>query len=107
LLEETAQGCQMRLAKISDGPKVRFVAGGQHAERHVFDQPPLDSPRRKNANAVGVHQHLRQHDGVIRRIAAFLVFVHGRNGRQVQLIDQITHKEREMALRQPVPQARW
>ena len=39
-------------------------------------------------------QHLRQHDGVIRRIAAFLVFVHGRNGRQVQLIDQITHKER-------------
>jgi hypothetical protein len=46
----------MRLAKIGDRPKIRLIAGGEHPESHVFDQPTLNLPRRKDADAVRVHQ---------------------------------------------------
>ena len=106
LLEEALQGGQVRLPEIGDGAKVRGIAGRQHAKRHVLEQPALDPARREDPDAVGVHQHLRQHDRVIRRVAAFLVLIHRRDGRQIQLIDQVAHEVRQMILRQPVPQAR-
>jgi hypothetical protein len=41
LLEEAFQRRQVRLAKIGDGAKIRFVAGCQHPERDVLEQPTL------------------------------------------------------------------
>jgi hypothetical protein len=46
------------LAKIGDGPKVRLIAGGEHAERHIFDHA-AESSATKDPDAVGVHQHLQ------------------------------------------------
>ena len=45
---------QMPRPKVGDRPEVRLVAGRQHTECDVFDQPPLDAPRRKDTDAVGV-----------------------------------------------------
>jgi hypothetical protein len=53
----------MRFPEIGDRPKVRGIAGRQDAERDVFDEPPLDLPGRKDADTLGVPQHLGQHTG--------------------------------------------
>lgn len=106
LLEEAPQRRQMLLAKVADRAKVRLIPGGQDAKRDVFAQPAIDLPRREDANAVGVHQHLGHHHRVIRRLPPLVVLVDKRDRRQVQLIDQVAHEVRQVIIRQPIAEAR-
>jgi hypothetical protein len=96
LLEEAIQGDQVGLPEIGDGAKVRGIPGRQYAKRHVLEQPPLDPPRGEDADTVGVDQHLRQHDRMIRWVASLLVLLHLRDRRQVQLIDQVADEVRQV-----------
>jgi hypothetical protein len=106
LLEEALQRRQVPLPKVGDRAKVRLVARSQDPERDVFEHAALDPTRRAHADTAAVHQHLRQHDRVIRRIAPFLVFVDRGDRRQIHVIDQVAHEVRQVTLGQPVPEAR-
>jgi hypothetical protein len=106
LFEEALQRRQVSLPKIPNRAVVRHVAGGQHPERHVFDQPALNAAGREHADTVRVDEHLRHHHRVVRRVAPLVLLVHDGDGRQIQLVDQVADEECQVALRQPVSQTR-
>ena len=54
LFEEALQRRQVPLPKITDRAVVRHIAGGQHPERHVLDQPSVHLAGREHADAVRV-----------------------------------------------------
>jgi len=48
LIEQPAQGRELRLAKLGDLATIRLIAGREQPERDVFDQAVLNLPRRKH-----------------------------------------------------------
>ena len=102
LYEQPAECLQMLLAKGRDGVVVGMLIAGQHPKWHLVVSRSLELARGRLADAVTVHQQFHHHRGVVTRPAAqILGIIHRADRRQIQAVDHVTHKQRQVSLGQP------
>src|ERR1017187_4673695 len=106
LLKQFLQRGDVNLTKVRDRPEVRLVARRQHFERDVFLQPLLYPTRTEHPRAVAVYQQLRHQLWIVRRLPPLLLLVHPVDGRQIQLVDDITDEVHQVVFLQPGAEAR-
>jgi hypothetical protein len=82
------------------------LVGGDHAKRDVLTATPLDPPRRALPDRVRVHEQRHHHRRIVRRPAMPIGAIRGQERAQVELVDRVDHKPREVILGQPFAQAR-
>ena len=83
-----------------------MLVGGEHAEGDRLVRGAFDLARAAHADAMPVREKLRHHHRVIRRVAAPAVVVRVEDRGQVQRLYRLAHEVRQMALGEPVVQAR-
>jgi hypothetical protein len=83
---------------------IRRPIGGNHPKRHAIDAAVLDLVRRPHPLPVRVAHHRGHHRRVIRRLTMPIAAIGPIERGQIQLLERIEHKPRQMADRQPLPQ---
>jgi hypothetical protein len=104
------QAGQRRLTALSKARNRRVIGGPigrDHAHLDILDAAPLDPPRRPFPKRVAVQQQRDHHRRIVRRPAMPVIAVVPIERRQIELRDGIDHPPRQVALRQPLAQARW
>ena len=104
--EQSGERCLVALAKTRNRRVIRHLIRRDHPEGDVLNTRPLDHPRRTLAPRVGVEQQRDHHRRIVRRTAMTIQAVGAIEARQIHLLDRRQHEPREMARRQPLPQAR-
>jgi hypothetical protein len=85
---------------------IRDLVGRNHPERDIVTAVALDAPRRPDAGRVGVDEQRNHHRRIMRRPTMAILTVITVERIKIKLIDGLKHKPRQMALRQPLLQAR-
>ena len=104
--EQVGQRHLVTDAKASDRGVVRHAIGADHPERDVLLAAPLDPARGALPDRVGVQQQRDHHPRIVRRTAMPVGTVIGVHRAEIDLLDRVEHKPRQMPLGQPVAQAR-
>ena len=104
--EERFQGGEVSLPEVADGPEVGNVVRGEDPESHILLTPLCEPAGGGDPGRVAVEEELHHHPGVVGRVAPTLLFVHPRDRREVEVIDQIGEEEDHVVGRQPVLQRR-
>ena len=104
--EQAGQRRLVTLAKARDRAVIRPLVRGDHPERHIVDTGPLDHPRRTPPHGIRVKQQRHHHRRIVRRPPVPVLPVSRIERRQVHLRHGVDHKPRQMAVRQPLAQAR-
>ncbi|HWL74812.1 MAG TPA: hypothetical protein VNQ74_13165, partial [Burkholderiaceae bacterium] len=108
LHEQARQFRQMPPAKFCDAGMIRLLVTRQHPKPHIVVAGLLELARRHLAHAVPVEQQLDHHLRMVRRLAASVpCFVRFQDRGKIQLIDNVADIQRQMIVRQPLPQIRW
>src|SRR5215207_9366285 len=85
---------------------IRRVVRRDHAEGDVVAAAPLDRPRGPDTDRVGVDEQRHHHRRIVRRPTPTIIAITRIERRQVHLADGVEHEPREVALGQPLAQAR-
>ena len=93
----------MLLAETSDSVMIGMLISRQIAKRHIVVGGLLNASRARLANRVAVQQQPRQHLRMIGRQAApVLAIIAIIDLAQIEVMDHIRNKAREMIFRQPI-----
>jgi hypothetical protein len=79
---------------------VGMIVGRDETERHRVVRRPLQLPAREYARRITVHQHAQHHSGMVRRRPSAPISADHRA--QIEPVDHLNHKTRQMPLRQPL-----
>ena len=79
---------------------VGMIVGRDETERHRVVRRPLQLPAREYARRITVNQHPQQHSGMVRRRPSAPIRADHRA--QIEPVDHLDHKTRQMPLRQPL-----
>ena len=79
---------------------VGMIVGRDETKRHRVVRRPLQLPAREYARRVTVNQHAQQHSGMVRRRPGAPIRADHRA--QIEPVDHLDHKTRQMPLRQPL-----
>ena len=104
--EQAGQRRLVALAKARDRAVIRPLVRGDHPERHIVHTGPLDRPRRPPPHGIRVKQQRHHHRRIVCRPTVPVLPVTRVERRQVHLRHGVDHKPRQMAVRQPLAQAR-
>jgi hypothetical protein len=104
--EQLGQRRLVALAEPRDRRVIRPLVSADHPGRHVFDTAALKAPRRALPDRIAVEQQRDHHRRIVCPTTMPVDPVGGVEGRQIELRDGVDHEPREVALREPVAQAR-
>ena len=100
--EQAGQRVLVALHETRDRRVIGPLLRRDHAVGDVLLAGPLDRPRRPHPARVGVEQQRHHHRRLIGRSAVPVGAIDRVERRQVQLLDGVDDKPREMTLRQPL-----
>jgi hypothetical protein len=106
LAEQLAQRALVALTKARDGRVIGRLIGADHPRGDVLDTAALDPPRRPLPDRVAIQQQRDHHRRIVRRPAVTVGPVAAIERAQIELRDGVDHEPRQMAIRQPLAQAR-
>jgi hypothetical protein len=85
---------------------IRRAVGADHARGDVLHAAPLDTSRRALADGVAVEQQRHHHRRLVRGTALPVQAITGIEAAQVQSLDGVDDKPRQVVVGQPLAQAR-
>jgi hypothetical protein len=106
LAEQARDRRLMANAEARDRRVIGRVVGGDDAERDIVLAAPLDRARGPHTDRVAVDEQRDHHRRIVRRTTPPVVAIGRVERRQIHLGDCVQHEPREVALGQPLAQAR-